>query len=259
MRPNISEFSYGYALTDELINWHGTPITAAPVFPSLYQEGQTGGGYDVMMDRGGIPLFLQFKLSDCMKKANAQEAQMGIFACPYYRMHLRPRHHSNQHQMLLDLESGGNEIYYVAPAFHEPEGLNDAYLNRRVKELSIWIKPSFIGPLPDDKTHHVAFQTGIDPYFCSEPRRIFEAADFQSISRKVEDKFEAERDNALNSERLRNLADNLFAISQGREDISQQQKDRAQQTFKSRSPLEEVAYYAQAYFDCQLFIISERQ
>ena len=49
MKPNISEFIYGYALTSELISWHGTSITAAPVFPSLYQEGQAGGGYDVML------------------------------------------------------------------------------------------------------------------------------------------------------------------------------------------------------------------
>jgi len=49
MKPQISEFSYGYALTDELIHWHGTNLTAAPIFPSLYQEGQVGGvGGDVV-------------------------------------------------------------------------------------------------------------------------------------------------------------------------------------------------------------------
>ena len=66
MKPQISEFSYGYALTDELIHWHGTNLTAAPIFPSLYQEGQVGGGYDLMLQRPGLPLFLQFKLADCM-------------------------------------------------------------------------------------------------------------------------------------------------------------------------------------------------
>ncbi len=66
MKPEMSEFSYGYALTDELIHWHGTSLTAAPIFPSLYQEGKSGGGYDVMLQRSGIPLFLQFKLADQM-------------------------------------------------------------------------------------------------------------------------------------------------------------------------------------------------
>lgn len=73
MKPNISEFSYGYALTDELVHASGITITGAPVFPSLYSEGQAGGGWDVRIDRPGVPLFLQFKLSDKMKRGNCRE------------------------------------------------------------------------------------------------------------------------------------------------------------------------------------------
>jgi len=40
MKPQVSEFSYGYALTGELIHWQGTNLTAVPISPSLYQEGQ---------------------------------------------------------------------------------------------------------------------------------------------------------------------------------------------------------------------------
>ena len=112
MKPQISEFSYGYALTDELIHWHGTNLTAAPIFPSLYQEGQPRGGYDLMLQRLGLPLFLQFKLADCMVLRNAQEVKDHIFHVPYYRMHLRPTKHSSQHEMLLSLENQGNEVYY---------------------------------------------------------------------------------------------------------------------------------------------------
>ncbi len=129
MTPNISEFSYGYALTEELIKGFGKSITSAPVFPSLYQEGKTGGGWDVKLDKGGIPLFLQFKLSHFMKNANANERKNGTFSSPYYRMHIRPITHSKQHELLLDLENTGNVVYYSAPGFHEPDELNDAYLN----------------------------------------------------------------------------------------------------------------------------------
>ena len=257
MKPNISEFSYGYALTDELINWHGTRVTAAPVFPSLYKEGQAGGGYDVMLDRGGIPLFLQFKLADCMKKANAKEAQRGIFTCPYYKMHLRPRQHSNQHQMLLDLESTGNEVYYVAPAFHEPDGFNEAYLNHTVKDQSIWIKPSAIGPLTDDEEHHISFQIGLAPYFCSEPRIITEATDFVSASVRIEAKIESEGERALSTESLNELANKLFSISRRGYGLSSDQMFTARAELKQRNVFEEIAYYAQAYFNCQFFIVSE--
>jgi hypothetical protein len=171
MKPNISEFSYGYALTDELIHWHGTSISAAPVFPSLYQEGQKGGAYDLMLDRGGIPLFLQFKLADRMVRNSTKEVKKHYLSCPFYRMHLRPLRHSKQHEMLLDLESDGNEVYYAAPAFHEPGELNGAYLSHNVRARSIWLRPSQIGAL-DDRDHHVAFTVPGAHFLCSDPRRI---------------------------------------------------------------------------------------
>ena len=57
MKPNISEFSYGYALTSELVRLFGIKGVGAPVFPSLKEEGSVG--YDVQVP--GLPLFLQFK------------------------------------------------------------------------------------------------------------------------------------------------------------------------------------------------------
>jgi hypothetical protein len=86
----FSEFSYGYCLTEDLVVGQNMPLTAAPVFPSLIEEGQTGVGYDVRFDRPGTPLFLQFKLVHQMVKANAKEAKQGHFQPPFYRMHLAP-------------------------------------------------------------------------------------------------------------------------------------------------------------------------
>lgn len=63
MDPDFSEFSYGYCVTDDLINGRGMAVKAAPVFPSLIQEGKKDGGYDVRLERPGLPLFLQFKLA----------------------------------------------------------------------------------------------------------------------------------------------------------------------------------------------------
>ena len=90
------------------------------------------------LKKGGIPLFIQFKLSHYLKNANAKERKSGHFSSPYYRMHLRPINHSKQHELLLDLERSGNEVYYSAPAFHEPIELDDAYLKKEVKNRSIW-------------------------------------------------------------------------------------------------------------------------
>ena len=90
MHPDISEFSYGYALTESLVAAAGHRIRAAPVFPSLIDEGRPGGGYDVHIPFAGFPLFLQFKLSHKMVRASAEEVKQGLLSNPFYRFHLRP-------------------------------------------------------------------------------------------------------------------------------------------------------------------------
>jgi len=171
MRPTISEFSYGFALTSELLQAPGMAVTAAPVFPSLIQEGQTGGGWDVKLDKPGMPLFLQFKLCDVMTRRSCREVRDADFNLPCYRMHLRSARVSRQHEMLLDLEQAGNEVYYSAPIFHTPEELNSCFLSRNVRSQSIWLSPSDIGPLPDSENHHVSFEPGSPWTLFSDPLR----------------------------------------------------------------------------------------
>lgn len=121
MKSNISEFSYGFAVVNELVNWPGRDLTSAPYFPSLRREAHLG--YDVKLDRPGLPLFLQFKLSDRMVRNNAKEIRDGVFPRNsfFYRMHLRCGQSSTQHHLLLNLEDQGEEVYYVAPAFRDPD------------------------------------------------------------------------------------------------------------------------------------------
>jgi len=73
MVPEISEFSYGFALTNELVGWGS--LNSAPIFPSLIEEGKAGGGYDVYLDRSGFPLYLQFKRAECMFRKNARQVK----------------------------------------------------------------------------------------------------------------------------------------------------------------------------------------
>jgi hypothetical protein len=256
MLPDISEFSYGYAITDELIHWHGTGLTAAPVFPSSFQEGQKGGGWDVKLDRPGIPLFLQFKLSHFMTRRSAQECQNGLFQPPFYRMPVRPLKHSNQHQMLLDLESSGNEVYYSAPAFYKPEELNDAYLTHNVKNRSIWVRPSWIGALPDMDDHHIAFQFNGSKYFCSKARIIEDKADFKSFTNRISstlDKFGEKGTSAFN---LSKLADTVTEISSRWHRIANEKFWVYQTELKSKSPIEQIAYFTSMFLGAQLFIVN---
>jgi hypothetical protein len=169
MIPEFSEFSFGFALVHELANGFGRQLGIAPVFPSLYAEGQPGGGYDVALTPG-FPLFLQFKLSEYMVRRTASEWH--LFGQPYYRFWMHAPRHSEQHALLLDLDVDPNLVYYVAPRIHTSQALNDAFLAEDLVTNSVFVRPRHIAQLPSDGYHCIAFSpVGIDGWICSEPRR----------------------------------------------------------------------------------------
>jgi hypothetical protein len=170
MDSHISEFSYGYALTSELMALFSLKRVGAPEFPTQNAEGKMGGGWDVKLP--GIPVYLQFKRAARMVRRSAQES--GMFnTLPFFRMYLHRRDQSDQHQLLLDLESSGNIVAYAAPGFSEADELTEAYSGDRVAARSIFVRPAAIGPLSDDQRHWIAFQTTPPASFrCSEPEAV---------------------------------------------------------------------------------------
>jgi hypothetical protein len=169
MSPEISEFSYGFALTNELVGW--ADLRTAPIFPNLVEEGRAGGGYDVKLDLPGVPMYLQFKRAECMKTRNAKEIQDGAsLGTPFHRFQLMDRAMSQQHQLLLQLDDGTNQVYYTAPRFHTFAEINSAWSTNSITSRSIFIKPQDIGPLSPG-SHTVAFDR-TSAYLCSDPKSV---------------------------------------------------------------------------------------
>lgn len=173
MKPQISEFSYGFALTNELVGW--AELSAAPVFPSLLEEGKAGGGYDVKLDRPGVPLYLQFKRSEFLTRRSGREAREiakigGTIGIPYYRFAVTEAAISDQHELLLALDVAPNFVFYAAPRFHRLDEINEAWHQNTVASRSHFVAPQVIGSLTNGR-HTVAFD-GRGVWVCSEPRRI---------------------------------------------------------------------------------------
>jgi hypothetical protein len=256
----FSEFSYGYCLTEDLIVGQGTPLTAAPVFPSLIEEGQPGVGYDVRFDRPGIPLFLQFKLVHQMVRGNANEAKRGHFQPPFYRMHLRPQLISDQHQSLLSLAQAGNDVFYVAPGFHTAMDLNVNYAQRRVWDRSLRISPTLIGPLPDDQPHHVTFQqpSGTWQFYSDEPSKRGRAPETGEIAGSLL-RHIGERGERNLREQIGDLDASLQAIVKSR-NIERNEHERVdlRELGGHVNPLRRVAYIARQFFDCQMLFVTLR-
>jgi hypothetical protein len=167
--PEISEFSYGFALTNELVG--RAQLRSAPIFPNLVEEGRVGGGYDVRLDMPGVPMFLQFKRADCMTTRNAGEIQKGAnLSTPFHRFHLMDGTRSDQHRLLLRLDNGTNEVYYAAPRFHRFSEINSAWNANEITTRSIFVTPRQIGRLSLGP-HTIAYD-GTRAYCCSDPREV---------------------------------------------------------------------------------------
>lgn len=199
MKLGYTEFSYGYAFTENLIRSAAARPAGAPVFPNLVQEAKLG--YDVNIDLPGCPLFFQYKLPELMKKNNAVEVSQhqlgGIFA-PFFRMPLMRRDLSDQHRLLIACERKfPRSVYYASPSMNDIGSFNSAYNLAQVHEKSVFFSPQEIGPLPDDKPHVIAYKRGLShAWLCSQPRTVG-LLSFRDVEKRVKTELDSLRFSSL--------------------------------------------------------------
>jgi len=255
MKPEISEFSYGYGVTEAFAERWRPHLTAAPAYPSLLYEGRPGGGYDVRLERRGIPLFLQFKLSDYMVRSYVREARRGLLTVPFYRMYLQSPHRSNQHRMLLDLEARGQRVRYVAPMFHRTGEFNDAYQNRQILQRSIFLRPSAIGPLSAGSNHHIAFRGRHEWYLLSDPQWSEEPLDDETFGNEILSAVEQFGANALTEDALGHLKTQMVEIVQRWRPREQPAYELSFRPEQGEDALRQVGYLSRTFFGSECIIV----
>jgi hypothetical protein len=134
MKLGYTEFSFGYAFTENLVRSSATGPKKAPVFPNLVQEAHKG--YDVRIDLPGLPLFFQYKLPELMKRDTAREIatyNLTGITVPFFRMPLMPSGLSRQHELLIKLEKKyPKTVLYASPRMQDRRAFNSAYVNGEV-------------------------------------------------------------------------------------------------------------------------------
>jgi hypothetical protein len=255
METRLTEFSYGYCVTEEFANGMGAGLKAAPYFPSLYTEGKPGGGFDV---RIGSAIFLQFKLCQELTRRSARETRAGLLNPTFFRFRLHRKDLSDQHEMLIDLENQpGNQVYYVAPGFADVNALDRFYAAKQVITRSAMFSPRDIGILPDNENHCVSFRPGERRgWFLSEPKWI--AIHNKETVLALASKHQV-------AEKGHGVRESLDHLATKMEDIIRERRGRLwnsdEQTTGSRvtrrDPLERVAYLARTHFGAELFLPAE--
>ncbi|QWC22389.1 hypothetical protein KJK41_19345 [Bacillus haikouensis] len=254
MIADFSEFTYGFALTRELLNLSSRIVPVAPVFPSLIQEGRQGGGYDVGIDFPGYPLFIQFKLSEHMKSKNSKEWH--VYNAPYYRFGIRPPSKSNQHALLLHLEQSQKNVFYAAPAFSKTKEINKAFIKNQIASKSVFVLPSSIGNITDNKEHNVVFQPQSNfGYFCSDPKKI-EVNNSSTFIDKLFSNFDEKTHIEQKSDFIE-LGKELLIIAS--EVMGNQWGEFAKNYLYEipNRPEQVVSYFSRIFFNCDFYMVKE--
>ncbi len=249
MVSDISEFSYGFALTSELLEAWGLSGLGAPIFPTQVSEGSEGG-YDVKLP--GDPVFLQFKRSDRLTTNRALDAPS--YGLPYFRFQLPASRHSKQHQLLLDLEASPEFVLYAAPRFSKPEELSAAFTAGAVFKRSFLVAPSMIGAITDARPHSISFGLLPGCFTFRSEARIVEASTAEetlSVMRQVRES--RQRSNSS----LRDLGDKLVEIFVAhQEDTAQRQlANHLRQASENRSSMDYAQFAARTLFGCELLFL----
>jgi len=256
VKPDISEFSYGYALTSEIVHKFSAVLAGAPVLPSLKDEGFLG--YDLNLPLIGRPLFLQFKRSDYMVRPTAKGA--GKVPVPHYRMNLRPLKHSDQHLLLSDMDAKGHRVFYATPEFHTSSDLNDVYLKKEVCARTAFWRPGDIGVLPDPGEHFVCFSIGApDGYLYSEPKQV-ERTPFQmAVSTVATELADTQVRSRSGRDYLMSLGDDLFEIWSSRRNVARDPVSAIARIRETRDPIEYLGWIALSLFDCVAIVRPARR
>jgi hypothetical protein len=116
-----------------------------------------------------------------------------------------------------------------------------------------------IGPLPDARDHHVAFQVPGIHLFYSDPRKLETKGDFEEFTKQLLGAYKQRGDTALSKDSLRRLVDTMRRVSMKRYGISNEAKQRLDAELEKLHPLASIAFYAHVLFDCHFFIVGEKK
>lgn len=187
----FSEFSFGFAVTHELIVTSSARLTTAPVFPSLLREAKVG--YDVQIRLGApfTPLYLQFKLCQRPKRRpnGVTKAQL---KSRFYRFQLRcdaPTGPS-QHQRLCNHARAGRRVYYVAPTFSQVSSFNTHFRVHRILRNCVFVPPNWIGPLTSPPQHYVWYDKYGGLYRTSDPVKLPTSLTGEQVLKEIADELE---------------------------------------------------------------------
>ena len=159
MYSGFNEIQYSYSVVSEMERMSGRFLLLPPFFPTLNAEGNLG--YDLRLDIQGCPVFLQFKLSDYLTKANARE--WNHYYSPYYRFKIYPTSKSNQHNALVTLSLAETYVFYCSPRFYKETDYNQFHFSNQICNNSKMTPCNLLPFISGSQEHYVTYKQPAKP------------------------------------------------------------------------------------------------
>ena len=219
MKAEITEFSYGFAFTENFIRSKSL-LKNAPIFLNHRQEYKLG--YDLAIDLNNFywkPMFFQFKIPDIMTNRRAREiSEHNIPIYPdFFRMKFHKDNHYKQQRALAKLGNMfSNSVFYATPRFHKYSDLSLHFRNGEVHNKSAFFSPvdienaGVIDYYDRHSNHSIAYrENGSFGWLCSETA-ILDKHNIDEIM-KVTD-IDAEPNKQVATEKVDTLFNSLVEI-----------------------------------------------
>jgi len=105
---------------------------------------------------------------------------------PYYRFPIEKLDKTKQHNMLVDLATKGEEVYYCAPIFVGRYKLEMCSSKDEVIDMSRYFDPLSMGLIVDFDQHHVSCDPdGTYGYFHSDPIKLDSVNTWDILTQKA--------------------------------------------------------------------------
>ena len=251
MKAEFSEFSYGFAFTHGLLKDEPS-IDVVPYFPSQVVEGKVG--FDAKIGFPGLPIFLQFKLSDYLTRRPAK--YWDYYHAPYYRFDVTPQSISQQHNLLKDLADTGEDVFYVSPLFWTTMQFNEAFRANQVAARSMWLPIGRLPRLNDYDPHHVTFTGPGDPSWHTEEwnlrgDRVEGEFSWQGRRENIMDRFERSEVRRVSEDYLGSLRNTLSEI------VNRRTVERSEDIGRRVYPdiLGDIDYLLTTYFGLEMMVL----
>jgi hypothetical protein len=253
MRSELSEFSYGFAITAELRDLFWPWVVEAPVFPTLRNEARLG--WDVSFPVVGRSIFLQFKVAEAMTRRSA--AEWNDYLAPYYRFPLHRLSRSNQHNLLRTLALTEPFVFYVGPRFYRLPEFNGYYRGATVANESAWIPLLSLPTISDDLQHHITYRTGLDVRFASpEAEPIGKTFDGEGWRAYLRNALLKER-KEMTIETFGHLRATLLDVL-GRERVPYK-PELATDVMEAFQVFKDIAYLSRTFFGAEFLLVHEQK